>query len=75
MLDWHEAPQHAHHRARGTYLTADGLVQPAPSPRFSATPGQAGRMPRSADQDNEAVLLQAGFSEADVERLRTEQVI
>lgn len=38
VLDWDEAPQHAHNRARETFVTLDGVVQPAPAPRFSRTP-------------------------------------
>ncbi len=37
VLDWDEAPAHPHNQARGTFLTAQGLVQPAPAPRFSRT--------------------------------------
>ncbi len=33
-----EAHTHAHHRARGSFLTVAGIVQPAPAPRFSASP-------------------------------------
>lgn len=36
-----EAPQHPHHVARRSFIHIDGVAQPAPSPRFSATP--AGR--------------------------------
>lgn len=38
VLDWDEAPRHAHNVARGTFVTLDGVVQPAPAPRFSGTP-------------------------------------
>jgi alpha-methylacyl-CoA racemase len=38
VLDWDEAPMHPHHRARETFLEIDGVVQPAPAPRFSRTP-------------------------------------
>ena len=38
VLDWDEAPRHAHNVARGTFATVDGVVQPAPAPRFSRTP-------------------------------------
>ncbi len=34
-----EAPDHPHMRAREVYLERDGVVQPAPAPRFSRTPG------------------------------------
>ena len=39
VLDWDEAPLHPHNQARGAFVTRDGVVQPAPAPRFSATPG------------------------------------
>jgi len=35
VLDWDEAPAHPHNRARSTFVTLDGVVQPAPAPRFS----------------------------------------
>lgn len=38
VLSLHEAPGHPHNQARGTYLHRAGHMQPAPAPRFSATP-------------------------------------
>ncbi|MGY1439061.1 CaiB/BaiF CoA transferase family protein [Streptomyces reniochalinae] len=38
VLSLTEAPAHPHLAARGTYLEHDGITQPAPAPRFSATP-------------------------------------
>jgi len=38
VLRWDEAPQHPHLAARGTFVTIDGVTQPAPAPRFSRTP-------------------------------------
>ena len=35
VLSIDEAPLHPHLQARGTYLDIDGVVQPAPAPRFS----------------------------------------
>src|SRR3984893_11833821 len=37
VLTTDEAPHHPHNRARGTYVEIDGIVQPAPAPRFSRT--------------------------------------
>ncbi len=37
VLSLAEAPAHPHHAARGTFVTVDGVVQPAPAPRFSRT--------------------------------------
>ena len=35
VLTLEEAPRHPHLRARATYVEIDGVVQPAPAPRFS----------------------------------------
>ena len=42
-----EAPKHPHNVARGTFVEIDGVMQPAPAPRFSRTPAakQRGAMP------------------------------
>jgi alpha-methylacyl-CoA racemase len=37
VLTTDEAPDHPHNAARGTYVEIDGVVQPAPAPRFSRT--------------------------------------
>lgn len=37
ILTMAEAPGHAHLAARETFITRDGVVQPAPAPRFSRT--------------------------------------
>lgn len=43
VLTLDEAPSHPHMRARGAYFDAGGIVQPAPAPRFSRTPGAVQR--------------------------------
>ncbi len=35
-----QAPEHPRNRERGVFLEIDGVVQPAPAPRFSATPSE-----------------------------------
>lgn len=45
VLDFDEAPVHPHNIARNAFVTLDGVVQPAPAPRFSATPAPAPRAP------------------------------
>jgi alpha-methylacyl-CoA racemase len=56
VLTLSEAPAHAHHRARGTYVEIDGRPQAAPAPRFGRTPGATGPS-RLADGDDAAALL------------------
>ncbi|OSP41149.1 MULTISPECIES: CaiB/BaiF CoA-transferase family protein [unclassified Streptomyces] len=47
VLSLHEAAGHRHLTGRGTYTQAYGITQPAPAPRFSATPGTL-RLPPAA---------------------------
>ncbi len=37
VLTLDEAPAHPHNRARGAFTAVDGVVQPAPAPRFSGS--------------------------------------
>ena len=39
VLELVDAPHHPHLQVRSTYVEADGLLQAAPAPRFSRTPG------------------------------------
>lgn len=39
VLSMAEAPDHPHNKARKTFVEIEGVVQPAPAPRFSQTPG------------------------------------
>jgi alpha-methylacyl-CoA racemase len=61
VLSMAEAPAHAHLAARGTFIAIDGVVQPAPAPRFSATPAVAAHAPDAA-----AVLAEWGVSADDL---------
>ena len=71
VLDLDEAPKHPHNVARQTFVEVEGVVQPAPAPRFSATPGAIqGPPPANGAHDAEA-LSDWGFSESDLEGLRT----
>jgi alpha-methylacyl-CoA racemase len=58
VLDWDEAPRHRHNVARGTFVTIDGVTQPAAAPIFSRTPGVA--MPVQSGSDPEQVLRDWG---------------
>jgi len=44
VLSLTEAPKHPHVAARGTFVEEAGIVQPAPAPRFSATPADPVKM-------------------------------
>jgi alpha-methylacyl-CoA racemase len=70
VLSLTEAPMHAHHRARGTFIERDGIVQPAPTPRFSRTPGDIARGAPKPGQGGAAALTEWGVDAATIERFR-----
>ncbi len=39
-----EAPDHPHNRARSTFVELDGVIQPAPAPRYSRTGDRSARI-------------------------------
>jgi alpha-methylacyl-CoA racemase len=55
VLSLREAPSHPHLAARGTFVDHGGLTQPAPAPRFSATPGSVYRGPAQPGADTAEV--------------------
>ncbi|MGH2842162.1 MAG: CaiB/BaiF CoA transferase family protein, partial [Solirubrobacteraceae bacterium] len=57
-----DAPTHPQMAARGSFIELDGVRQPAPAPRFSATPAQAS----PAQRDPVAALARWGLEPADL---------
>jgi len=62
ILDMNEAPHHPHNAARQTFVEVAGVTQPAPAPRFSATPGAVAGPPPAIGAHNSAALGDWGFS-------------
>jgi crotonobetainyl-CoA:carnitine CoA-transferase CaiB-like acyl-CoA transferase len=58
VLDLKDAYQHAHLAARGTFTEVNGVIQPAPGPRFSRTPAAAPLPPTEMTAENSAAALQ-----------------
>ena len=65
-----EAPSHPHNAARETFVEVEGVVQPAPAPRFSATPGAIQGPPPRIGAHNDAALADWGFSAAAIDALK-----
>ena len=70
VLTLAEAPMHPHMRARGTFVEKDGVIQPAPAPRFSRTKPEIRQSAGSVDQRPDEALGDWGFSAAEVAGLR-----
>lgn len=62
VLTMDEAPKHAHNAARQTFVEVAGVTQPAPAPRFSATPGAIQGPPPKIGGHNDEALADWGFS-------------
>ena len=70
VLDFLEAQNHPHNVARDTYIDVDGMVQPAPAPRFSRTESVVEFGAHAAGEDTLEVMSDWGFSAADIESLK-----
>ncbi|AXL92164.1 carnitine dehydratase [Streptomyces sp. CB09001] len=62
VLSLREAPHHPHLAARGTFTDHDGITQPAPAPRFSATPTAVRTGPALPGADTETVVRDWGLA-------------
>lgn len=71
VLDLDEAPKHPHNVARQTFVDLGGVVQPAPAPRFSATPGAIQGPPPSIGAHDREALSDWGFSDAEIAGLQS----
>ncbi|VTY35184.1 Acetyl-CoA:oxalate CoA-transferase [Xylophilus ampelinus] len=65
VLSFAEAPNHPHIRARGTLIEVDGVVQPAPAPRFSRSVPEKPRAPLAQANTNLASMLKAWSSKSE----------
>ncbi|MFI5960347.1 CaiB/BaiF CoA transferase family protein [Cryptosporangium sp. NPDC051539] len=76
VLSPDEAPDDVHLAARKTFVrTTDGHPQPAPAPRFSATPTAAPRPASSPGEDTDAVLTELGVTAEEIAPLRATGVV
>jgi alpha-methylacyl-CoA racemase len=67
VLSLAEAPAHPHNQARQNFVEIDGVVQPAPAPRFSRTPAEIRHGAGAADADIQDVLRHWGAISANVD--------
>jgi len=64
VLSLREAAADPHLTARGTYVTRDGFIEPAPAPRFSRTPGELAEPAAAPGQHTTRALTEWGLPDA-----------
>jgi len=75
VLSMSEAPEHPHNKQRKTFIENEGVLQPAPAPRFSRTEPEIKSPPPTPEQDTESVLTDFGFSGQEIDSLKSSEVI
>lgn len=75
VLSFSEAPRHPHNRARKTFVEVDGVIQPAPAPRFSRTKPEIQGPSPAPGEHNHSALKAWGFREDEIEALEEKEVI
>ncbi len=70
VLDYEEATGHPHNVARATYANVDGVMQPAPAPRFSRTACALPSRPEKVATFLDEKLADWGLSDDELRRLK-----
>jgi alpha-methylacyl-CoA racemase len=70
-----EAPLHHHNVARSTFVELDGIVQPAPAPRFLGTPAAPPSRPLRGDGITDGILGGIGIDKASIADLRDRGIV
>jgi alpha-methylacyl-CoA racemase len=75
ILSMAEAPHHPHNVERGSFVTLNDVVQPAPAPRFSRSEATIAYPPKHAGVDTDEVLRECGYAAEDLATLREQGVL
>lgn len=75
VLEIDEAPKHPHNVERKSFVEVAGVVQPAPAPRFTLTPGAVQGPPPEIGAHNVSGLRDWGLAADEIETLQRNGVI
>lgn len=75
VLSPEEAAAHPHNAGRGTFTQVEGVLQPAPAPRFSRTAPEISGPPARPGQHTEQALADWGFSWSEIAKLKETSAI
>ncbi|MGE5270455.1 MAG: CaiB/BaiF CoA transferase family protein [Thiohalocapsa sp.] len=69
VLRMSEAMRHPHNVQRGSFVEIDGVMQPAPAPRFLGTPTRVQLPPARTGEHTDAILADWGFTRDEIAAL------
>jgi alpha-methylacyl-CoA racemase len=75
VLTMEEAIKHPHNIARRVYVEVEGVIQPAPAPRFSRTPPEIKGPPPKHGEHTELALSDWGLSRKEIDSLKEADAI
>ncbi|MFO7998244.1 MAG: CoA transferase, partial [Bacteroidales bacterium] len=75
VLNLNEVADHPHNQERDLLIELDGIVQPAPAPRLSRTPGQALRPGTLRGAETGQILQELGYSETEIKSLFDKTIV
>lgn len=75
VLSLAEAPQHPHNLDRRTFIDYEGVLQPAPAPRFSRTEPEIQGPSRLEKENPGQVLEKWGFKPEEIDKLKRAKAI
>jgi alpha-methylacyl-CoA racemase len=75
VLEPGEAVEHRHNKERGTFTEVEGVVQPAPAPRFSRTRVEIAGPPTRPGEHTDEALSDWGFASDEIQKLRDAEAI
>ncbi len=75
VLSLEEAETHRQAAARGSFVAVDGVVQPAPAPRFFRTPGTIAIGAAEASRSDPTALGAWGFAPDEIAALQADGVV
>tara|TARA_Y100000741_G_C18220453_1_gene545599 strand:- start:1065 stop:1409 length:345 start_codon:yes stop_codon:yes gene_type:complete len=75
VLDMTEAPQHPHNKARETFIEMEGVIQPAPAPRFSRTEPKVSSAPALVGEHSQEILEDLGLSSQEIDELKSTKAV
>lgn len=75
VLDMDECTDHPHIKSRNMFVKIDGVLNPAPAPRFGRTVSEFRYLPPSPGEHSITVLSEWGFSEDEIHGLKADATI